>query len=39
VSASDTPLLDGVPTIPAGRKIDGRFFPLLFDPKVLATKT
>jgi len=39
VSASDTPLLEGVPTIPAGQKIDGQFFPLLFDPEVLATKT
>ena len=39
VSASDTPLLEGVPTIPAGRKIDGQFFPLLFDPRMLATKT
>ena len=39
VSASDTPLLEGVPTIPSGRKINGQFFPLLFDPNVLATKT
>ena len=39
VSASDTPLLEGVPTIPNGRKINGQFFPLLFDPNVLATKT
>lgn len=31
-SASETPLLAGVPTIPAGEKIDGQFFPLLFDP-------
>jgi len=31
-SASDAPLLEGVPAIPAGRKIDGQFFPLLFDP-------
>ena len=31
-SASDLPLLEGVPPIPAGQKIDGRFFPLLFDP-------
>ena len=30
-SASDAPLLEGVPPIPAGQKIDGRFFPLLFD--------
>jgi len=39
VSASDTPLLEGVPPIPAGQRIDGQFFPLLFDPQVSATKT
>jgi ectoine hydroxylase-related dioxygenase (phytanoyl-CoA dioxygenase family) len=38
-SASDTPLLEGVPTIPAGQKIEGQFFPLLFEPRVSATKT
>jgi ectoine hydroxylase-related dioxygenase (phytanoyl-CoA dioxygenase family) len=32
-SASDTPLLHGVPPIPAGQKMEGQFFPLLFDPK------
>ena len=31
VSASDEPLLEGVPAIPAGEKIEGQFFPLLFD--------
>jgi len=31
-SGSDAPLLDGVPPIPAGEKMDGQFFPLLFDP-------
>lgn len=31
-SASNEPLLDGVPAIPAGEKIEGQFFPLLFDP-------
>jgi hypothetical protein len=31
-SASDAPLLEGVPPIPAGEKMDGQFFPLLFDP-------
>jgi len=31
VSASDAPLLEGVPAIRAGEKIDGQFFPLLFD--------
>src|SRR6266550_1395188 len=30
-SASNDPLLAGVPPIPAGKKIDGQFFPLLFD--------
>jgi ectoine hydroxylase-related dioxygenase (phytanoyl-CoA dioxygenase family) len=39
VSASDAPLLEGVPTIPSGRKINGQFFPLLFAPPVPATKT
>jgi len=31
VSASDAPLLEGVPAIPTGEKIDGQFFPLLSD--------
>ena len=31
-SASNVPLLEGVPPIPAGEKINGQFFPLLFDP-------
>jgi hypothetical protein len=31
-SASDAPLLEGVPPIPAGEKMDGKFFPLLFKP-------
>ena len=34
-SASDEPLLQGVPPIPLGAKIEGQFFPLLFDPTVL----
>ena len=38
-SAADAPLLEGVPTIPAGQKIEGQFFPLLFDPNLIATKT
>ena len=33
VSASDQPPLEGVPPIPAGKKMDGRFFPLLFTPQ------
>ncbi|HYW70956.1 MAG TPA: phytanoyl-CoA dioxygenase family protein [Pyrinomonadaceae bacterium] len=31
-SASNEPLLQGVPPIRAGEKIAGQFFPLLFDP-------
>jgi hypothetical protein len=31
-SASDEPLLEGVPAIPKGKKMTGQFFPLLFDP-------
>ena len=37
VSASDAPLLEGVPPIPAGQKIDGQFFPLLFDASAIET--
>ena len=33
-STSNDPLLQGVPPIPAGEKIEGQFFPLLFDPTV-----
>lgn len=32
VSAASSPPLEGVPAIPAGEKMQGRFFPLLFDP-------
>ncbi|MBC8876163.1 MAG: phytanoyl-CoA dioxygenase family protein [Planctomycetes bacterium] len=31
-SASDDTLLEGVPVIPAGERMAGQFFPLLFDP-------
>jgi ectoine hydroxylase-related dioxygenase (phytanoyl-CoA dioxygenase family) len=31
-SDSNDPLLQGVPAIPKGKKIEGQFFPLLFDP-------
>jgi ectoine hydroxylase-related dioxygenase (phytanoyl-CoA dioxygenase family) len=34
-SASDEPLLAGVPVIPKGQKMEGQFFPLLFDPAAL----
>lgn len=32
VSDSDEPLLDGVPVVQKGNKMEGRFFPLLFSP-------
>ncbi len=32
-SASDDPLLHGVPPIPKGQRMGGQFFPLLFDPR------
>lgn len=32
-SASDQPPLEGVPPIPSGQKMEGQFFPLLFDPR------
>lgn len=32
-SASNEPLLEGVPVIPAGEKMGGQFFPLLLDPR------
>ena len=31
-SASDEPLLRGIPVIPAGERVAGRFFPLLRAP-------
>lgn len=34
-SASDAPPLEGVPAIPTGQPMTGRFFPLLFDPPML----
>jgi ectoine hydroxylase-related dioxygenase (phytanoyl-CoA dioxygenase family) len=34
-SAANEPLLEGVPPIPTGEKMDGQFFPLLFDPEGL----
>ena len=33
LSASDHPPLEGVPAIPAGKKMDGQFFPMLYDPR------
>jgi ectoine hydroxylase-related dioxygenase (phytanoyl-CoA dioxygenase family) len=32
-SASDEPLLTGVPAIPKGHRMGGQFFPLLFNPE------
>lgn len=32
ISDSDETLLDGVPVVPKGQKMEGQFFPLLFDP-------
>ncbi len=35
ISDSNEPLLDGVPVVQKGEKIQGQFFPLLFDPKMV----
>ena len=35
LSATDDELLVGVPTISKGKKMEGQFFPVLFDPKQL----
>jgi ectoine hydroxylase-related dioxygenase (phytanoyl-CoA dioxygenase family) len=32
ISNTNTPLLKGVPVIDKGQKVEGQFFPLLFDP-------
>ncbi len=32
VSNTNTPLLQGVPVVAKGQKVEGQFFPLLFDP-------
>jgi ectoine hydroxylase-related dioxygenase (phytanoyl-CoA dioxygenase family) len=37
-SDTDSPLLEGVPAIPRGRRIDGQFFPLLFDPAAVGSQ-
>jgi ectoine hydroxylase-related dioxygenase (phytanoyl-CoA dioxygenase family) len=36
VSDTDRPLLKGVPVVPRGSKMDGQFFPLLFEPVTAA---
>jgi hypothetical protein len=33
MSNADEPLLAGVPVIPRGNKMEGQFFPLLFEPE------
>jgi hypothetical protein len=35
MSDSGEPLLEGVPVIPKGKKLEGQFFPLLFDPEAI----
>lgn len=35
ISNSNEPLLQGVPVIPKGKKMEGKFFPLIFEPKRL----
>lgn len=35
ISDADEPLLQGVPVIPAGKKMEGQFFPFLYDPKMI----
>lgn len=35
ISNTDQPLLKGVPVVPSGQKVEGQFFPLLFDPERL----
>ena len=32
MSDSDQPLLEGIPAVPRGNKMEGQYFPLLFDP-------
>jgi ectoine hydroxylase-related dioxygenase (phytanoyl-CoA dioxygenase family) len=35
ISDSDEPLLEAVPAVPKGKKMEGKFFPLLYDPNNL----
>ncbi|HZV07783.1 MAG TPA: phytanoyl-CoA dioxygenase family protein [Gemmataceae bacterium] len=36
ISNTNTPLLRGVPVIGKGQKVEGQFFPLLFDPNLVS---
>jgi ectoine hydroxylase-related dioxygenase (phytanoyl-CoA dioxygenase family) len=38
MSNADEPLLAGAPIIPRGNKMDGQFFPLLFEPAARPTR-
>ena len=33
ISDSNDPMLDGVPVVPKGEKMQGQFFPLLYNPQ------
>jgi ectoine hydroxylase-related dioxygenase (phytanoyl-CoA dioxygenase family) len=33
-SASNEPLLQGIPVIRAGQKVEGQFFPILYEPRI-----
>ena len=35
LSDSDEPMLNGVPVVPKGEKMQGQFFPFLFDPEMM----
>ena len=35
ISNSDEPLLQDVPVVPPGQKVQGQFFPLLLDPQAV----
>ena len=38
-SYTDDPLLEGIPPVPQGEKMDGQFFPLLYGRELKLTKT
>jgi ectoine hydroxylase-related dioxygenase (phytanoyl-CoA dioxygenase family) len=35
VSDTDDPLLEGIPVVQKGGKMEGKFFPMIFDPSTL----